>query len=247
MSKIQITFLGSGDNFGSGGRFQSCILVRGSKTRFLVDCGASSLIAMRRFGIDPGEIDLILLSHLHGDHFGGIPFYILDAQLVSKRTRPLVIAGPPETRERITQAMEVMYPGSSRVRQKFSLDIIGMEPGHTQLFHEIQVTPYPVRHHSGDTPLALRIQCGGKTIAYSGDTEWTESLIPAAREADLFIAECYYYEKKIPYHLDFQTLWSNLDQIRPKRTIITHLSGDMLGRLDTLPCEYAEDGRLIEL
>ena len=92
--EIKIRFLGTGDAFGHGGRLQPCILVETPLRRFLVDCGATATIAMHRYGILPNDIDLILISHLHGDHFGGLPFFILDAQLHSKRRAPLTIAGP---------------------------------------------------------------------------------------------------------------------------------------------------------
>jgi ribonuclease BN (tRNA processing enzyme) len=244
---IQVTFLGSGDAFSSGGRFHTCIFINAIKNKFLVDCGASAMIAIRRFGIDPNDIDMILLTHLHGDHFGGIPFFVLDAQLISKRVNPLVIAGPPGTKKRVVEAMEVMFPGSSTMKQNFSLEIVEFDPGHPKTFGEIKVTPYLVQHPSGDPPLALRMECEGKVITYTGDTEWTETLIPAAKEADLMIAECYFFDKKVKYHLDFQTLMAHLNEIQPKRLIITHMSEDMLARLDTLDCEYADDGKVINI
>ena len=92
---VRVRFLGSGDNFGSGGRFQACIHVDTGAFSFLLDCGASSLIPMKRAGISSAAIGVILISHLHGDHFGGIPFFIIDAQLISRRETPLLIAGPP--------------------------------------------------------------------------------------------------------------------------------------------------------
>ena len=100
MAEVAVQFLGSGDAFGSGGRDQTCIYVDSPDFRFLIDCGASGLISMKRWGVSPSAVDAILLTHLHGDHFGGIPFFILEAQLISKRTKPLVIAGPgaPDSR-----------------------------------------------------------------------------------------------------------------------------------------------------
>jgi ribonuclease BN (tRNA processing enzyme) len=76
MADCTVQFPGSGEAFGSGGRFQTCIYVDAEHPRLLIDCGASSLIAMKRYGVHPRSIDIILVSHLHGDHFGGIPFLI---------------------------------------------------------------------------------------------------------------------------------------------------------------------------
>lgn len=247
METVQVQFLGSGDAFGSGGRLHTCICIRASTSTFLVDCGASALIALRRFGVVPNDIDMILLTHLHGDHFGGIPFFVLDAQLISKRSRPLVIVGPPGTHRRVVAAMDLFFPGSSQVQQRFSLEIreFACEQPHT--LGDVIVTPYRVRHPAGDPSLALRMECNGKTITYTGDTEWTDSLVSAAKGADLLIAEAYFFEKHVKFHLDFQTLLAHLDELQPKRLIVTHMSQDMLARLDELACEWAEDGKFIEV
>jgi ribonuclease BN (tRNA processing enzyme) len=244
---LRVTFLGSGDAFGSGGRLQACFLVDADGTRFLIDCGASSLVGMRGFGIAPNEIGLILLSHLHGDHFGGLPFFILDAQFVSRRTEPLVIAGPPTTGERLRRAMEVMFPGSADAERTFAIDVVELEAERSQQLQGVSVTAFTVRHPSGAPAFALRVEAAGKVIAYSGDTEWTESLIPAARGSDLLIAEAYFYEKRVPAHLDFRTLSDHLDQLETKRLIITHMSEDMLARAGGVDCETAADGKVIEL
>ena len=166
MTPVAVRFLGSGDAFGSGGRFQACIHVRSQSANLLLDCGASSLIAMRRFGVDPNEIDTILVSHLHGDHFGGIPFFALDAQLISKRTRPLVIAGPPGLAARVRDAMEALFPGSSSVRRQFDLELIQLPQRTPAQFGAIKVTPYEVVHASGAPAFALRLECDRKVIAY---------------------------------------------------------------------------------
>lgn len=240
-------FLGSGDAFGSGGRLQTCFLVTTSKGRFLIDCGASALIAMRRYGVDPNGVDRILLTHLHGDHFAGIPFFLLDAQLISKRSYALVVAGPPGLHPRITDLMEAMFPGSASVQRAFPVDFVELEPRRTYVLGDAAVSPYEVVHPSGNAALALRIECEGKVITYSGDTEWVPALIPAAQGADLFIAEAYFFDKRIKYHMDFQALAAHLKEIQAKRLIITHMSQDMLHRVDSLRCEWAEDGKIITL
>ena len=86
---VTVRFVGSGDSFGSGGRFQTCILVDGPGSRVAIDFGTSSLIALAQQGIAHNSIDAILISHLHGDHCGGVPFLLIDAMLAAKRDRPL--------------------------------------------------------------------------------------------------------------------------------------------------------------
>src|SRR5437867_5929422 len=79
--RVRVTFLGSGDAFGNGGRHQTCIFLETGTRRVVLDCGAKSMLAMKRQGVEPLTLDAVLLSHLHGDHFGGLPLLILDAQL----------------------------------------------------------------------------------------------------------------------------------------------------------------------
>ena len=244
---MRIQFLGSGDAFGSGGRLQTCILLQAESTRILVDCGTTALIAMRRFGVDPNDISAIFLTHLHGDHFGGIPFVILDGELVSKRTVPLLIAGPPSTRERLSQAMEVLFPGSSTVQRRFPVEVVALQPGRSERIGPLTVIPHLVNHASGAPAFALRVETAGKVIAYSGDTEWTEGLVAAGQGADLFIAESFFYDKRIRYHLDYSTLVAQLPKLKPKRVVLTHASTDMLEHVAEIQHEMAQDGMVIEV
>jgi ribonuclease BN (tRNA processing enzyme) len=244
---MQLRFVGCGDAFGSGGRFNTCFHVSSENVNFLIDCGASSLPALKRFGVARDKIDLVLITHFHGDHFAGLPFLLLDAQF-TRRARPLVIAGPKGIETRLMQAMEVMFEHSSKTKQRFDLSVVALKPEERRTFGAVTVTPFPVVHgESGGPFLAYRIEAEGRVIAYSADTEWTETLIPAARDADLFIAEAYYYDRIVKNHLSLKTLEAHLPEIRPKRLILTHMSDDMLGRLDTLDHTAASDGMVVEL
>jgi len=245
---MDVRFLGCGDAFGSGGRFNTCFMVTAADTRFLIDCGASSMIAINRFGVDPNRIDSILLTHLHGDHFGGLPFFLLHSDHVGKRDKPLLVAGPQTTGERLTAAMEALFPGSSTKKRRFELRIEEYELEKEWRSGAVSVVPYRANHHSGDGPsCALRVTCDGKTVTYSGDGAWSEGLLKAAKGADLFIAEAYYFDKTVGGHMDLRTLVANLEEIGAKRLVLTHMSDDMLERLDGLAFETAEDGKTIAL
>lgn len=242
---MQLRFIGCGDALGSGGRANTCFHVTGDNTNFLIDCGASSLPALKRLDVVRENIDLILITHFHGDHFGGLPFFLLDAQF-TRRTRPLVIAGPHGIETRLTRVMEAMFENSSKTKQRFDLSVVALPPEESRTFGAVKVTPYPVVHGEFGGPfLAYRIEAEGRVIAYSADTEWTETLIPAAREADLFIAEA--YDKIVKNHLSLTTLEAHLSEINARRLILTHMSDDMLGRLASLSYSTASDGLVVEL
>jgi ribonuclease BN (tRNA processing enzyme) len=244
---MQLRFIGCGDALGSGGRANTCFHVTGGNVNFLIDCGASSLPALKRLDVVRDSIDLILITHFHGDHFGGLPFFLLDAQF-TRRTRPLVIAGPQGIETRLAQVMEAMFEHSSKTKQRFDLSVVALNPEESRGFGAVKVTPYPVVHgESGGPFLAYRIEAEGRTIAYSADTEWTETLIPAAHDADLFIVEAYYYDRIVKNHLSLKTLEAHLSGINARRLILTHMSDDMLGRIGSLPYSTASDGLVVEL
>jgi ribonuclease BN (tRNA processing enzyme) len=243
---VRLTFLGSGDAFGSGGRLQTCLLVEADGHRLLVDCGATSLVALKRQGVDPATVEAVLVTHLHGDHFGGLPFLLLEGQF-RRGERPLLVAGPPGIEGRVREAMEVLFPGSSAVRRRFTTTFVEWSGGRAVEIAGVRVTPHPVVHPSGATPFALRLEAGGRVLAYSGDTEWTDTLLDAARDADVFVCEAYTFDRPIKYHLDYATLAAHRPHLSCRRLVLTHMSDDMLPRLDGLPAEPAHDGLSLDV
>jgi ribonuclease BN (tRNA processing enzyme) len=244
---MQLTFIGSGDAFGSGGRFNTCFLVVGTACRFLIDCGASSLVALKRAGIDINTIDGVVLSHLHGDHFGGLPFFLLDSQHVARRSRPLFITGPTGLAARLTAAQEALFPGSSATALRFPLSIAEMAAGERREDGGFAVTTFPADHSAGAPCFHLRFEVDGKVVTYSGDTGWTAALPIAARGADLFICECSGYGRAVTGHLAYGDLAPRLAAVEAKRIVLTHMSPDMLARRHESVFETAEDGLTLTL
>jgi ribonuclease BN (tRNA processing enzyme) len=244
---MRLQFVGSGDAFGSGGRLNTCFHVRGTRANFLIDCGATSLVGMKRLGIDRNAIDTILITHFHADHFGGVPFFILDAQFVAKRTQPLTIAGPPGIAEWYERVMEASFSGAGNVDRRFAIDLRELAVNDRTEVNGLGVHGLRVAHSDAVGPcLGFRVEAEGKIVAYSGDTEWTEALIEIGRDADLFVCECYTYERSAKLHLSLAQLEARLPEIRPRRLVITHMSEDMLGRRADVRHETADDGKIVE-
>jgi len=121
---LDLHFLGTGDAFGSGGRFHTCFFGSVGDARFLIDCGASSLVAMKRFGADPLQVTHVLITHFHGDHCGGLPFLLLEQRLISRRKAPLTIAGPPGMQTRLTASLDSAFAGSAAKGWPFPLRVV---------------------------------------------------------------------------------------------------------------------------
>jgi len=246
-NRATLRVLGCGDAFGSGGRSHTSFFLETPKTKLLIDFGASSLVAMHRDGINPGVVDAVVLSHLHGDHFGGLPFLLLDAEFISGRTRDLVVAGPRGTRERLRQATDAFYPGFWRRRRRCKLVFVEFADGRTVPVAGARVTPFRVVHDGGAPAYALRIECGRCTVAYSGDTAWTERLLDAARGADVFLCEASSLQSPIPNHLTYDIVAANRDRFGARRIVLTHMGPDVLAARDRVRLEMAQDGQLLVL
>jgi ribonuclease BN (tRNA processing enzyme) len=245
---MKITILGSGDAFGTGGRFNSCLHVEAGRERLLLDCGASSMVALNRAGIERNGLSTLLFTHFHGDHFGGLPAFLLDAQFVSRRTQPLTIAGPAGIEHRTLHALEADFPGSSTNPWRFPITYVEVTPEQPATLAGIDVSAFPMVHDERAGPCqGYRLSHSSKVFAFSGDTAWTDALIPLAAGADVLLVECYAYDIKLANHLDYQTLAAHRDELDTPRIVLTHMGVSMLARGDDLPEERAHDGMTIEL
>jgi ribonuclease BN (tRNA processing enzyme) len=247
---MRLTVVGSGDAFGAGGRLQTCFHLDLGGRAVLIDCGATVLIGMERCGLDPNKVDTILVSHLHGDHFGGLVWWLIHALYIGKRTSRLTVAGPVGTADRFLAAAEVLYPGVCSVARGFELSFVELASGQTTALDGLEVRSYQASHPSGAPAHMLRIAASGRVIAFSGDTEWIEDLIPCQAGADLFICECSTYKTKVPYHLCWSDIEANLPRFTAKRILVTHMSQAMLDNAPELlgpPLLAASDGLVLEL
>jgi len=247
---MRLTVIGSGDAFGSGGRFNTCFLIEAGGRTLALDFGASSLIALKAHGIDPNALDGVFLSHLHGDHFGGLPFLLLDFQFLARREKPFSIAGPPGTRPRLDALCEACFPRSSASKWRFPLEVGEVAPDIPDEFLGLAVTTTEVIHFSGAPSTAVRLTDGKRTLVYSGDTQWTDALLKIAAGADLFICECYDYDRDLTGHINWAQLKAKLPQFDARRIMLTHMNPSMLAQTAEPRAAgllVAEDGLAIEV
>ncbi len=243
---MKLHILGCGDAFGSGGRNNSAYLVEAKDRLFLLDCGPTTLLAMKRAGFNPRRLDAIFLSHLHGDHCGGVPFFFLEYLYENPRDKPLHVAGPPGTEERVKGLFQFMFGDASDPKLPPTLFHV-LEPERQETIEDIQVFPFRVPHQVRDVSLGLKVAYQGKELLYSGDSAWTDLFVTHSRGVDLFLCECCFFDRDTPNHMSYQRIQENLSRLKCKNLILTHMGEEMLARRESLRVKSAEDGMVIEI
>lgn len=236
--------LGSGDAFGSGGRMNTCFLVKTTSTGILLDCGASALIGLKKAGFTGADIDAIIITHLHGDHFGGLAFVICEIIAMRYRSKPLTIIGPERTEEKTRVVLECFFPGVE-IKPDSGVIFKQYEPAIPLVFDSFQLTSFPAVHAPATNPHSIRLQVGHTVIAYSGDTEWSDALIAASMNADLFICEASTWNKEVNQHLSVKTILAQLHRLQAKRIVLTHLGEEALNHISEIPFTIATDGMIL--
>jgi ribonuclease BN (tRNA processing enzyme) len=246
----RLTIVGSGDAFNSGGRLHTCFHVDTGSTKFLIDCGATSLAGIRRLGIDVNALDTIFISHLHGDHFAGLVWLRMYLQFVTRRSSPLTIVGPPGIEQRMRAAAEALFPGTMAMDTSYEIRYVELPRETRTSIGEVAVTAFEVSHPSGAPSYALRFEAGGRVLCYSGDTEWVETLVDVADGADMLLIECYGYETTVPYHMSWKIIEPHLQRLKARWIVLTHMNAEMLAnqsKAANARVLFANDGLVLDV
>jgi ribonuclease BN (tRNA processing enzyme) len=243
----EVIFVGTSDAFGAGGRRQSAILVRGPRGTLLMDCGATTNTGLVQLGIDRNEIETILISHFHSDHFGGIPLYLLAALYEDNRQQPLAIVGPPGIEAKVRALASAMGHSMDSHEWPFVITFHEVRAGTEQEFGPAQIAAFKTQHQLEANPHGYRVDVGGARVAYSGDTGWFAGLPAHVAGADLFACECTLFDRHLDFHLSLDEIRTHRAELDVGRLVLTHLGSAMSRERETIEFETADDGLVIGL
>ncbi|MDA3937907.1 MAG: hypothetical protein PF693_01180 [Spirochaetia bacterium] len=129
------------------------------------------------------------------------------------------------------------------MQPKFAVKYLELNSKESVWIDIYKITAIDARHTVTTKPLALKIETDKKTIAYTGDGELTEDLINFTDKVDLLIAECYYFDKAVKWHLNYP----DIQHLRAGKIILTHMHENMLAHKDEVPEVCANDGMVVSL
>ncbi len=222
---LELTFLGTGNAFGSApGRYWSSFLANG---RYLFDAPPTVLPHLKRVGTPLTDIEVVFISHFHGDHFMGLPFLFLEYVYLTERRDDLFIVGPPGVEQKIEEFARQCYTEVTRdvgYRRRY----IEAQAGTDQYVNEIGFRAFPMNHVPGKLEcFGYRVPVGGKTVAYTGDTMLCDEIFELAEGADVLVLDCTYTQGGGPEHMGIDDLPVIRKRVAPETTIIlTHLGGE---------------------
>jgi ribonuclease BN (tRNA processing enzyme) len=247
MGQVSLRIIGCGDAFCSGGRGNTCFYLRSDSLGIAIDFGATALQGIRNQGISTEDVDIISITHFHGDHAGGLPYFLLDAARL-KRQKPLTIITPTGGKQWVAMAFQMAYPSTAaKALDRLNINYLEFDGIDRVEYSGVALESYPVVHSPETLPHGIRLTVGGKTVAYTGDTEWTETISSLVKGADMAICDCTFFEKEEKNHLNYKTLRKHINKLQCRRLMLTHFDEEMLRNLKQVSEECAFDGKLIKL
>lgn len=220
--RLDLTFIGTGNAFAPTRYWSSFLL----NDRYLFDAPPTLLPHLKKLGKDPGDIEVVFISHFHGDHYFGLPFLLLEYAELAPRTKDLTIVGPPGIAKRVQSTTDLAFSNVFRKDRGYHLDLIEAKDGKSGSAAGISWTASKVEHVSNLESFAYRVEAGGRSLAYSGDTVMCPPLVPLAEGTDVFVVECSCWGENCGPHLNPRNIMELRERISPDtKFVLTHIGG----------------------
>jgi len=218
---LDLTFLGTGNAFAPT-RYWSSFL---ANDKYLFDAPPTLLAHMKKLGKNPGDVEVVFISHFHGDHFFGLPFLFLEYAELAPRTKDLTIVGPPGIAKRTESVTELAFSNVFRKKDRgYALRFVEVQDGATGEVGGCTFTARRVTHVADLECFAFRVSCEHGTVAYSGDTVMCDALVPIADGSDVFVVECSCWGEQCGPHLNPRNILELRQRISPStKFILTHI------------------------
>jgi ribonuclease Z len=220
---MEITVVGSGTVVPRLERRQSCVAVEAGGETLVFDLGSGAVRGMLRAGLDPFAVDRVFFTHFHPDHTVDLVtlLFTLKYGAPEQRTHPLHLTGPePFERfwESVTGAWGAWMVGDYPLEVS---ELAHVCPSPLQL-SGARLSWAPAEHRPES--IAYRLDGVGGSFVYTGDTEYSESVVELARGAHTMIVECSFPdESPVPGHLTPAAVARMASESSVRQVVLTHI------------------------
>lgn len=192
---FKVTLLGTGHPHPSSARMGASTLVEVGEEKLLFDAGRGAALRLYEYGVLPGEIDTLFLTHLHSDHVVGIDDVLLTGWLpyLGERKTPFFVWGPVGTETMMYHLSEV-FESDIHARVNYTdakgVEVITQDINEGVIFEQngVKVTSFLVEHEP-DPSYGYRIDYKGRSVVISGDTAYSKNLVEHAKDVDVLVHE----------------------------------------------------------
>jgi ribonuclease BN (tRNA processing enzyme) len=224
---MKLTILGSGTVVPNGKRNSSGYFVEAGNVRVMMDCGAGTVHALARYKVDWECMTHLFISHFHVDHIGELAslFFAFRHGMKTTRTAPLTLIAPQGI-EQVIHHLKAAF-GERLFTPKFPFTILPVVPGESVALGDNCVLSVTKTPHTEES-LAARIQQGERSIGYTGDTDYSETLVQFFQGASLLVSECSFRQRKAGVrHLSINDVAQLAKQAQVENLLVTHFYFDV--------------------
>ncbi len=220
---MRVTVVGTGTAVPNLERRQSCVVVESESEVLVFDLGSGAVRGMLSAGLDPLSLDHIFFTHFHPDHTVDIVplLFALKYGTTEPRTRPLTITGPQPFTDFYARIAGVW---GEWITGDYPTDLSELPqecPSPIELAG-LSITWAPAKHRPES--IAYRIESENTSFVYTGDTEYSQSVVELAKGADTMLIECSSSDDKpIPGHLTPSSVARIATETRVRRVVLTHI------------------------
>lgn len=220
---MKITILGSGTCVPSLKRYPCAVLVQHKLHNILIDAGPGIIHQLLKFGVYINDIDMILLSHFHLDHCADIaPFLFATKYSGVDREKKLTLAGGKGIRQLLKNLNKIYNHTIEMPEKVFEIIELDDEGGLEISKAKLRLEFARMKHTRESRGFRL-IDGNGFVLVYSGDTDYTETLVALARKADVLICESSLPdEEKVSGHLTPSLAGRIAQKANVKKIVLTH-------------------------
>ena len=247
MINFEVLFLGTGNAVNSACKANQAVLFKLGSKNILIDCGPTTLYCFKKHNIDPNNIDSILFTHYHGDHFIGSIFLDLAFVIEYFRKKSIIYGAGQGLYDHFYKSYQIcfedFFPNNSfpRIFQEYCTDKI------YELYEGIKIYTFKMSHRKES--LGYRIEFDNKVVAITGDTKWNDNIIKLSNNADLLIVECSFYEKPLKEmpHISYEELAYRAKLLNVSNVVLIHADKTLLSKRSRLKFQIMDDGMKIDI